>query len=582
MGDKPSYEALEQYIKRLENTVFQKIRAEAVNKALFQIASAQNTSETLQEFYRSIHRHLSALLDMTNFYIAIYYKSKNAIRYVYQVDEKDESHPRWIHRFSENPSLTGDVILGKTPLFLDEKALQKRLAQGRVRGSLPKVWLGVPLMIQGEVLGVMAVQSYSNPDQFTRADVELLSFVSEQIALSIERKRSENELKQARKRLIRSEKLEAIGTLASGIAHDFNNTLSITLGNINLAQMMASPDQRMEYLADAESSVLQAKELASKFIVFSKGGIRIKSHIDTHGFLKETLASIAESEGIEYELTATDLPPVMEADPGQMKDVVKNIVVNAAEAMDMKKPVVVTAGVHPEKPGMIFISFQDQGRGIEPHNIEKVFEPYYSSKPMGKNKGTGLGMSIAWSIVRNHQGTIRVDSTPGRGTRVELILPVFQKEPPREKVPAVQQPCGEADGETYMETIKSPEKENPFVLFMDDDPMIRQITEKILVRLGYTPVLARNGEEAVEKYQSMVLSGTSIAVVILDLEVKQGMGGIETMALLTALNPGMKAIVASGYSDDPAMKDCKAFGFADSLAKPISVQNLKEALEKLR
>lgn len=578
MDDKPSYEALEQYIKRLENTVFQKIRAEAVNKALFQIASAQNISETLQEFYRSIHRHLSALLDMTNFYIAIYYKSKNAIRYVYQVDEKDESAPRWIHRFSENPSLTGDVILGKTPLFLDEKALQKRLAQGRVIGSLPKVWLGVPLMIQGQVLGVMAVQSYSNPDQFTRADVELLSFVSEQIALSIERKRSENELKQARKRLIRSEKLEAIGTLASGIAHDFNNTLSITLGNINLAQMMASPDQRMEYLADAESSVLQAKALASKFIVFSKGGIRIKSHIDTHGFLKETLASIAESEGIEYELTVTDLPPVMEADQDQMKEVVKNIVINAAEAMDMKNPVVVLAGIHPEKPGMIIICIQDQGRGIERQNIEKVFEPYYSTKPMGKNKGTGLGMSIAWSIVRNHQGTIWIDSTPGEGTRVQLILPVFQKEPSREKVPAIQRTVGEID----RESIKSTEKENPFVLFMDDDPMIRRITEKILVRLGYTPVLARNGEEAVEKYQSMVLSGKSIVGVILDLEVKQGMGGLETMALLTALNPEMKAILASGYSEDPAMKDCKAFGFADSLAKPISVQNLKEALAKLR
>ena len=279
MGDKPSYEELEQYIKRLENTVFQKIRAEAVNKALFQIASAQNTSETLQEFYRSIHRHLSALLDMTNFYIAIYYKTKNAIRYVYQVDEKDESAPRWVHRYTENPSLIGDVILGKTPLFLDEKALQERSAQGRVKGRLPKVWLGVPLMIQAQVLGVMAVQSYSNPDQFTRTDVELLSFVSEQIALSIERKRSENELKQARKRLVRSEKLEAIGTLASGIAHDFNNTLSITLGNINLAQMMASPDQQMEYLSDAEASVLQAKELAAKFIVFSKGGKIGRAHV---------------------------------------------------------------------------------------------------------------------------------------------------------------------------------------------------------------------------------------------------------------------------------------------------------------
>lgn len=573
MGDKPSYEQLEQYVKRLEHTVFKKIRAEAVNKALFHIASAQNTSETLQEFYRSIHRHLSALLDMTNFYIAIYYKKKNAIRYVYQVDEKDESIPRWIHRFTKNPSLTGDVVLGKKPLFLDEKNLEKRFAQGRVKGSLPKIWLGVPLMLQQKVLGVMAVQSYTNPDQFTRADVEILSFVSEQVAISIERKRWENELKQARKNLIRSEKLEAIGTLASGIAHDFNNTLSITLGNINLAQMMASPDQILEYLADAEASVLQAKELAAKFIVFSKGGIRIKSHIDTSGFLKETLASLAEREGIEYQLTIDEIPPVMEADEKQLKEAVKHIVVNAAEAMDMKKRVTVFAGVHPEKPGTIFICVQDQGRGIEAQNIEKVFEPYYSSKPMGKNKGTGLGMSIAWSIVKNHQGSILIDSTPGSGTRVDILLPVFQKAPSREKTRSVPPP--------ESQIVRPRVKESPLVLFMDDDPMVRHVTKKILVRLGYTPVLVRNGEEAVEKYKSLVLSGKRIAVVILDLEVKQGMGGIETMALLKALNPEIKAIVASGYSKDLAMENCNAFGFADSLAKPFTVQTLKEALEKL-
>jgi len=385
MGDKPSYEQLEQYLKRLENTVFKKIRAEAINKALFHIASAHNASETLQDFYRSIHRHLSALMDMTNFYIAI----------------------------------------------------------------------------------------------------------------SIERKRSEKELRQARKRLIRSEKLEAIGTLAA----------------------------------------------------------------------------LAESEGIECQLTIDDLPPVMEADEKQLKEAVKNIVVNAAEAMDLGKKVKVFAGGHPEKPGMVLIGVQDQGRGIEAQNIEKVFEPYYSSKPMGKNKGTGLGMSIAWSIVKNHQGTILIDSTPGRWTRVDILLPVFQKSPSREKNRSVPLP--------EKKIVRSRVKESPLVLFMDDDPMIRHITEKILVRLGYTPVLAQNGEEAVEKYESLVSSGKTIAVVILDLEVKQGMGGIEAMALLTALNPKIKAIVASGYSKDSAMENCKAFGFADSLAKPISVLNLKEALEKL-
>lgn len=159
--------------------------------------------------------------------------------------------------------------------------------QGRVHGSLPKNWLGVPLMIQDDVLGVMAVKSYTNPIQYTQEHVELLGFVSETIAVAIEKKRAENELLQARKRLIRSQKLEAIGTLAGGIAHDFNNTLSITLGNINLAQMIAASDPVKEYLADAEQSILQAKELASKFVIFSKGGGSGSSPIlRLMGFLK--------------------------------------------------------------------------------------------------------------------------------------------------------------------------------------------------------------------------------------------------------------------------------------------------------
>jgi signal transduction histidine kinase/CheY-like chemotaxis protein len=581
MVDKPSYEELEKYVKQLEDTVDKKIQAEALNRALFHIASAQNTSKNLQEFYRSIHKDLSPLLDMTNFYITIYYKKKKIIRFVYQVDEKDTPGPAWIDGFTENPSLTHDVILAKVPFLLDETKLKKLASQGRVKGCLPKIWLGVPLMIQGEVLGVMAVQSYSNPDQFTKTDVKLLDFVSGQIAVSIERKRRENEMEYVRKRLIWSEKLEAIGTLASGIAHDFNNTLSITLGNINLAQMIASPDQRREYLADAEASVLQAKVLAAKFIVFSRGGIFNKSHIDARGFLKDTLVSIAQSDDIEYRLTINDLPPVMEADSGQLKEALKHIVVNAAESMDMKKPVTVSAGVHREKPGWVCISVQDQGCGIERRNIEKIFEPYYSTKPQGKTRGTGLGMSIAWSIVKNHQGTIRIDSIPGRGTRVDLILPVFQKETSREKT-NVPQLARNTDRQAAKEAAGPTGKESPMILFMDDDAMVRRVIQKILAQMGYTPVLARNGEEAVEAYQSSLLSGKIIGVVILDLEVKQGMGGLETMEALTALNPEIKAIVSSGYSTDPAMENCKAFGFAASLAKPISIQSLKGILAKLQ
>ena len=281
MTQKPSYEELEGYVKKLEEKVDNKLRTELINKTLFDIANSLNSTSSLQELYRAIHKILANLMDMTNFYIAIYYQKKNAIRFVYHVDIKDRHTVKWIENFIENRSLTGDVIMAKRPLFLKKNELLRLDNEGRIKGDIPKIWLGVPLMLRGDVMGVMAVQSYTNPEQFSESDVDVLSFVSDQIALSIEKKRSEELLKKTQGKLIRSQKLEAIGTLAGGIAHDFNNTLSITLGNVNFAQMMSKDSQLTKVLCDAEASVIQAKELASIFVVFSKGGIILKERLDS-------------------------------------------------------------------------------------------------------------------------------------------------------------------------------------------------------------------------------------------------------------------------------------------------------------
>jgi len=192
---------------------------------------------------------------------------------------------------------------------------------------------------------------------------------------------------------------------------------------------------------------------------------------------------------------------------------------------------------------------------------------------MGNHRGTGLGLSIAWAIVKNHQGTIRIESSPGQGTRVDMVLPIFQKESPKSpggKSAVVDKPA------PSRATVRK-----PLILFMDDDAMILEITKKILERLGYEPVLARTGEEAVKKYRSCLVEGKIIGKVILDLEVKRGMGGIETMEKLLSLNPGIKGIVASGYSNDPTMEAYAHFGFSAALPKPFSIETLKQALQDL-
>ena len=430
-------------------------------------------------------------------------------------------------------------------------------------------------MVKNELIGVMAVKSYTNSVKYNEAHVELLSFVSDTIATAIKKKQAENELSQAKKRLARTQKLEAIATLAGGIAHDFNNTLSVTLGNINLAQMAAASGAIKGYLDDAEQSVLQAKDLASKFVIFSSSStIGIKTHIDLTGFISVTLDQLKQEKNILSRFEVFDLPPVIEADSEALNEALKNIIINASEAMDNKYPVKITARLYPKRKGMIVISITDQGRGIRSDDIEKIFDPYFSTKPKGGSRGTGLGLSIAWAIVKNHQGNIQIRSTLGQGTNVDIILPIFPKDTSKETLkPKAMDP--RAIRPARVEIRK------PLVLFMDDNAMILEVTEIILTQLGYEPVLAKSGEEAVEKYRSCLLEGRIIGKVILDLEVKHGMGGEETMEKLLALNPGIKGIVASGYPNDAVMENHSFFGFSAALSKPFSIMALKQALENL-
>lgn len=575
MSDKPSYEMLEQQIKRLERSIQRAHRAELINITLFYIASDLTNCDSLADLYASIYKRVSGLMDIPNFFIAIYHKDQKAIQYVFRRDEQSDLSPEWIYNFPEKPSLTGDVIINKAPLLLDEDQLVDFGLKGRVMGRLPKNWLGIPLMVKNEVIGVMAVKSYTNSVQYNEEHVELLSFVSDTIATAIKKKQAENELSKAKKRLVRTQKLEAIATLAGGIAHDFNNTLSVTLGNINLAQMAAVSGTIKGYLDDAEQSVLQAKNLASKFVVFSSSStVGVKTHIDLKGFITVTLDQLKREKKILSRLEVFELPPVIEADRDALNEALKNVVINASEAMDNKYPVKITARLYPKRKGMIVISIIDQGRGIKADDLEKIFDPYFSTKPKGGSRGTGLGLSIAWAIVKNHQGNIQIRSTLGQGTCVDIILPIFPKDTskeilrPKEVEPKATRPVRVAT-------------RKPLVLFMDDDPMILEVTEIILNQLGYEPILAKSGEEALEKYRCCLVEGKIIGKVILDLDVKHGMGGEETMEKLLALNPGIKGIVASGYSNDEVMENHSFFGFSAALSKPFSITALKQALENL-
>ena len=213
------------------------------------------------------------------------------------------------------------------------------------------------------------------------------------------------------------------------------------------------------------------------------------------------------------------------------------------------------------------ISIKDRGVGIAQENLQKIFDPYFSTKDRGTQKGMGLGLSICHSIIKKHKGDVWVESETGLGTTFSILLPAFEGEisenKPAEKVKTTEEKPLTGEGR---------------ILVMDDEKMIINLSGLLLNRLGYEAQFANNGSEAIEMYKKAMVSGKPFRAVILDLTIRGGMGGKETIQNLIEIDPQVKGIVASGYSDDPVMKDYEKYGFKGVVVKPFSMHELGENL----
>ncbi len=387
-------------------------------------------------------------------------------------------------------------------------------------------------------------------------------------------KRLEAQLQQA-------QKMEAIGILAGGLAHDFNNLLAIITGNIDLAKDDVKPEVRIsENLAEAEKASFRAKELIKQLITFSKGGEPVKEVSSIVDLVKDTTNLNISGSDARCVFSLPENLWLAEFDEGLMKHAIKNLVDNAIEAMpDGGSIDVVAENVEIDsetkesdlplsKGKYIKIAIKDKGIGIPEDHLSKIFDPYFSTKEIGVQKGMGMGLSTTYSIINRHEGHITAKSELGVGTTFTIYLPV-----------AVEEIVG-------IEPVKMVEPKKPAVLtrrilVMDDEEMIRKLSTKVLSRLGYEPELAQDGAEAIELYKRAMDSAKPFDAVILDLTVKGGMGGKDAVKELLEINPQVKAIVSSGYSNDPEMTDFRKYGFVGALPKPYAKKDLKDVLDKI-
>jgi PAS domain S-box-containing protein len=372
--------------------------------------------------------------------------------------------------------------------------------------------------------------------------------------------------------LLRASKLESIGVLAGGIAHDFNNILTVILGNISLARMFTDtlPPQVGNVLGEAEKASLRARDLTQRLLTFAKGGAPIKKAIVVGPLLRDCARSALQGSNVNYQFfISEDLWPV-HADEGQLAQVLHNLIQNARQAVGDKPAIDIHASNHEIardpllfiEPGRyVRISIRDHGAGLQPEQLSKIFDPYFSSK----KQGSGLELATAYSIVRKHGGQIRVESISGEGTVFHIYLPASDTTAP---APAAIPP-------------KSIRAAQGRILVMDDEPAIRELAAILLKRIGYTATVAADGIEAISVYEAARKAGEPFAAVIMDLTIPNGMGGVETIRKLRAIDPSVRAIVCSGYSNDPVMANHREYGFMGVVPKPYSAEDLALALGEL-
>ncbi len=370
--------------------------------------------------------------------------------------------------------------------------------------------------------------------------------------------------------VLKTQKLESLGVLAGGIAHDFNNLLMSIMGNISLAKLSLPEDTDIgATLGEAEASCMQAKNLTQQLLTFSRGGLPIKKTIFISDLIREsTKMALSGSNSKAVFSIADDLRPV-EADSGQMHQVINNLIINAVQAMPGgglveigAKNISVTdeTGLPLKEGSYVRLSVRDHGMGIPDKYIDNIFDPYFTTK----KQGSGLGLATVYSITKNHEGLITVDSDPDSGTVFTLYLPASGREP---------EPTAHREQQIVREGRK--------ILLMDDDDSVRTVCRQMLENLGYEIETARDGKEAVKTFRRAKKDDRPFSCAILDLTVKDGMGGKETAGELKKIDPGIRIVVTSGYSTDAIMAEHEKHGFHGVIVKPYNVKDLSAVLSRV-
>jgi two-component system cell cycle sensor histidine kinase/response regulator CckA len=664
------------------NDITEKRHSEKIQEAVYRISEATQMADSLPELYRSIHQIVSGLMCAQYFYIALFDRTSQLLSFPYFVDEFDSPPAtRGLEK-----GLTEYVLRTGIPLLATPDIISNLEQKGEIEliGTPSIDWLGVPLKIREKTIGVLVVQTYSPGVRYGQDEKNILIFVSNQVAMAIERKRSESNLRRSEQKsravlrampdlmflldkegvfldykaekdsdlllkpemflgrkvidvlspgladlimknihrtlqtrdlqvyeyelmfeqrlqyfearsalcgsdevlvvirnitekrrleqqVLQAQKLESLGTLAGGIAHDFNNILAGILGYASLLKSkLSSGHDFFKYVDTIERSAIRAADLTSKLLAFTRGDKVNHKPLNINKLIRETLEIIRHTidKSISIETKLDDSLPTVVGDAGQIQQVVMNLCVNARDAMSgggrlsIATEMALVKKTDPlvpndAKPGAhVKVVVSDSGTGMDKDVLARIFDPFFTTKAAGQ--GSGLGLSIVYGIVKGHEGFVTVSSRPGQGSTFSAFFPVSGKPEIPDKI--------------LIATLRGRDE---LIFVIDDETDIRSFIGEVLQSHGYRVLLAASGDQAIGMYEKR---SQDVALVILDM-VMPGMSGEEAFLKMKEINPNIKALLSTGYSQDGRVSEILGKGVKGFIQKPYGLNQL---LAKLR
>lgn len=377
-----------------------------------------------------------------------------------------------------------------------------------------------------------------------------------------------SEQKKTREELYKAQRLESLGVLSGGIAHDFNNLLAGLFGCIEVAKRRLDDKKTVSMFLDmALQSLKRATDLTEQLLTFAKGGLLKKQFISIDVVIKKAADLALSGSNVSFRFDRPDDLLMTEADEGQLHQVFNNILLNARQAMPAGGTIHVEVanleratfeGAHRSKGPYIRIEISDQGSGIPPEVLPKIFDPFFTTK----KDGTGLGLAVSYSIIKKHDGQIEIDSKPGEGTTVTILLPATDD---WQSYRSASTACGDA-------------KIRYRILVMDDEPAVLNTTSAMLREMRHEVECAANGRETLEAYRNALNADRKFDLVILDATISGGAGGEQVINDLRAIDPDVKGIISSGYSESPVFSDPYKYGFKGWIAKPYLIDDLMRVI----